>query len=119
MPSATAPQTRRSPSQASSSWRSAAARSVGSMRSKGPWVSPSRDRASSYTGPPVLKYATASRAAPSSAECHQTVAVPCPHLRISVARSTLAACRTMQGGTGVLTSEDTSPVHPVCGPGAA
>ena len=25
----------------------------------------------------------------------------------------------MQGGTGVLTSEDTSPVHPVCGPGAA
>ena len=25
----------------------------------------------------------------------------------------------MRGGTGVLTSEDTSPVHPVCGPGAA
>ena len=25
----------------------------------------------------------------------------------------------MRGGTGVLTSEDTFPVHPVCGPGAA
>ena len=25
----------------------------------------------------------------------------------------------MRGGTGVLTSEDTSPVHPICGPGAA
>ena len=25
----------------------------------------------------------------------------------------------MRGGTGVLTSEDSSPVHPVCGPGAA
>ena len=25
----------------------------------------------------------------------------------------------MRGGTGVLTSEDTSPVHPLCGPGAA
>ena len=91
MPSATASHPTRSPSQPSSSWRSAAARSVGSMRSKGPWVSPSRDRASSYTGPPVLKCATASWAAPSSRGCHQTVAVACPHLRISVARSTLAA----------------------------
>ena len=75
VPSATASHPTRSPSQPSSSWRSAAAMSVGSMRSKGPWVSLSRDRASSYTGPPALKCATAS----------------CPHLRISVARSTLAA----------------------------
>ena len=89
------------------------------MRSKGLWVSPSRDRASSYTAPPVLKCATASWAAPYSRGCHRTVAVVCPHLRISVARSTLAAWRTMRGGTGVLTSEDTFPVHPVCGPGAA
>ena len=57
--------------------------------------------------------------APSSGGCHQTVAVSCSHLRISVARSTFAAWRTMPGGTGVLTSEDTSPVHPVSGPGAA
>ena len=52
MPSTTASHPTCSPLQPSSSWRSAAARSVGSMRSKGPWVSPSRDRASSYTGPP-------------------------------------------------------------------
>ena len=91
MPSATASHPTRSPSQPSSSWCSAAARSVGSMRSKGPWVSPSRDRALSYTGTPVLKCATASRAAPSSRGCHRTVAVPCPHLRMSVARSTFAA----------------------------
>ena len=50
-PSATASHPTRSPSQPSSSWRSAAAMLVGSMRSKGPWVSPSRDRASPYTGP--------------------------------------------------------------------
>ena len=61
------------------------------MRSKGSWVSPSQDGASSYTGLQVLKCATASRAAPSSGGCHRTVAVSCPHLRISVARSTLAA----------------------------
>ena len=91
MPSATASHPTCSPSQPSSSWRSAAAPSVGSMRSKGPWVSPSRDRASSYTGPRVLKCATATSAAPSSGGCHRTVAVSCPHLRISVARSTLAA----------------------------
>ena len=36
LPSATASHPTRSPSQLSSSWRSAAARSVGSMRSKGP-----------------------------------------------------------------------------------
>ena len=89
------------------------------MRSKGPWVSPSRDRASSYTAPPALKCATASWADPSSWGCHRKVAAACPHLRISVAWSTLAAWRTMRGGTGVLTSEDKSQVHPVCGPGAA
>ena len=66
MPSATASHPTRSPSQPSSSWRGAAARSVGSMRSKGPRVSPSRDRASSYTCPPVLKCATASWVAPFS-----------------------------------------------------
>ena len=91
MPSATASHPTRSPSQSSSSWRSTAARSVGSMRSKGPWVLPSRDRALSYTGPPVLKCATASRAAPSSGGCRRTVAVSCPHFCISVGRSTLAA----------------------------
>ena len=91
MPSATASHPTRSPSQLFSSWRSAAAMSVGSMRSKGPWVSPSRDRASSYTGAPVLKCATVSWASPSSGGCHRTVAVACPHLRISVARNTLAA----------------------------
>ena len=91
MPSVTASHPTRSPSQPSSSWRSAAARSVGSMRNKGPWVSPSRDRASSYTSPQVLKCATASWAAGSSGGCHQTVAVSCPHLRISVAWGTLAA----------------------------
>ena len=58
MPSATASHPTRSPSKPSSSWRSAAVKLVGSMRSKGPWVSPSRDRASSYTGPQVLKCAT-------------------------------------------------------------
>ena len=91
MPSAIASHPTRSLSQPSSSSRSAAAMSVGSTRSKGPWVSPSRDRASSYTGPPALKCARASWAAPSSGGCHQTVAAACPHLRISVARSTLAA----------------------------
>ena len=58
--SATASHPTGSPSQPSSSWRSAAAVSVGSMRSKGPWVSPSRDRASSFTGLQALKCATAS-----------------------------------------------------------
>ena len=91
MPSATASHPSRSPSQPCSSWRSAAAMSVGSMRSKSPLVSASRDRASSSTGLPALKCATASWAAPSSGGCHQTVAAACPRLRISVARSTLAA----------------------------
>ena len=100
MPPATASHSTRSPSQLSSSRRSAAARSVGSMRSKGPRVSPSRDRVSSYTGPPVLKCEAASPAAPSSGECHLMVAASCPHVCISVARSTLAAWRTMRGGDG-------------------
>ena len=51
LPSATASHPTHSPSQLSSSWGSAAARSVGSLRSKGPWVSSSRDRALLYTGP--------------------------------------------------------------------
>ena len=63
VPSATASQPTLSPSQQSSSRRSAAARSVGSMRSRGPGTSPSRDRASSYVGPPFLKCATVSRVA--------------------------------------------------------
>ena len=45
LPSATASHPTRSPSPLSSSWRSAAARSVGSMRSRGPRMSPSRDTA--------------------------------------------------------------------------
>ena len=51
MPSATASYPTRSPSQPSSSWRSAVARSMGSMGSKGTWVSPSRDRASRIPAP--------------------------------------------------------------------
>ena len=90
LPSALASHPTRSPSQLSSSWRSAAARSVGCMRNKGPWVSSSRDRASSYTRPPVLKCATASRAAPSSGGYHRMVAASRPHVCISVARSLLA-----------------------------
>ena len=119
LPSATASQPTRSPSQLSSSWRRAAARLSGSMRSKNPRVSSSRDRASSYTGPPVLKCATASQAAPSSGGCHQMVATSRHHGCIPVARSTLAVWRTMRGGTGARMSEDTSPFHPVCGSGAA
>ena len=40
--------------------------------------------------PPALKCATVSWVAPSSGGCHRTVAAACPHVRISVARSTLA-----------------------------
>ena len=85
--SATASHSTRSPLRLSSSWRSAAAGSVGSMRSKGSRVSSSRDRASSYTGLPVLKCATASRAAPFSGGCHRMVAALCPHVCISVPRA--------------------------------
>ena len=69
--------------------------------------------------PPVLKCATASRAAPPSGGCHQMVAASRPHVCISVARSTLAVWRTMRGGMGARMSEDTSPFHPACGSGAA
>ena len=119
LPSATASHPTRSSSQLSSSWCSAAARSVGSMRSKGPRMWPSRDRGSSYTGPPVLKCATVSRAAPPSGGSHRMVAALRPHVCISVARSTLAVCRTMRGGMGARMSEDRSPIHPACGSGAA
>ena len=94
--SATASHPTRSRSQLSSSWRSGVARLVGSMRSKGPRLSPSWDRASSYAGTPVLKC----RAAPPSGGSHQMVAALGPHVCISVARSTLTVWRTMQGGAG-------------------
>ena len=68
------------------------------MRSRGPGMLPSRDRASSYTGPPFLKYATVSRAAPPSGGSHRTVAVLRPHVCICVAPSRLAVWRTMRGG---------------------
>ena len=100
LPSATASHPTRSPLQLSSSWRITAARSVGSMRSKGPRMSPSQDRASSYTGTPVLKCATVSRAGPPSRGSYQMVAVSRPHACISVAWSTLAAWRTVQGEDG-------------------
>ena len=61
MPSAIASHPTLSPLQLSSSRCSAAARSVGSMRSRGPRMSPSRDRAPLYVGPPSLKCATGSR----------------------------------------------------------
>ena len=95
------------------------ARSVGSMRSKGLRMPPSRDKASLYTDPPVLKCATVSRAAPPSGGSHRMVAASRPHVSISVARSTLAVWRTMRGGMGARMSEDTSPLHPACGSGAA
>ena len=119
MPSAIASHPTLSLSQLSSSRRSAAARSVGSMRSKGPGMSPSRDRASSYVGPPSVKCATVSRVAPPSGGSHRMVAVLRPHACISVAGSTLAAWSTRRGGWGALMSEDTSPLQPTCGSGAA
>ena len=82
------------------------------MRSGGPRISPSRDRASSYTGPPVLKCATVSRAAPPSGGRHRMVAASRPHVCISVARSTLEVWRTMWRGMGARMSEETSPIHP-------
>ena len=69
-----------SPSQPSSSRRIAVIRSVGSMSSRGPGTSPSRDRASSYVGPDIWKCATVSRVPPSSGGSHRTVAVSHPHV---------------------------------------
>ena len=100
MPSAIASHPTLSPSQLSSSRRSAAARSMGSMRSRGPGMLPSGDRASSYVGPPSLKCATVSRVAPPSGQSHRMVAASRPHVCISVARSTLAAWSTRLGGKG-------------------
>ena len=91
MPSATASHPTRSPLQSSSSCGSASAMSVGSMRSKGPWVSPSRDRALSFYRPPSFEVGHGELGGPVLWKGHRTVAVACPHLRISVARSTLAA----------------------------
>ena len=82
-------------------------------------MSPSRDRASSYTGPPVLKCATVSWAAPPSGGSHRMAAASRPHVCISVAQSTLAVWRTMWGGMGARMSGETSPLHPACGFGAA
>ena len=118
MPSAIASHPTLSPSQLSSFGRSTAARSVGSMSSRGPRMSPSQDRTSSYIDPPSLKFATVSRAAPPSGQSHQTVAASRPHACISIARSTLAAWRMRRGGRGAQMSEDTSPLHPTCGSGA-
>ena len=97
MPSATSLLSNLSPWQPSSSRRSATAGSVGSMRSRGHGTSPSRDRASSYVGPPFLKYATVSGVPLSSGGSHETVAASHPHVRISAARSMLAAWSTRGG----------------------
>ena len=63
-------------------------------------MSVSRDKASSYAGPPFLKCATVSRAAPPSGGSHRMVAALRPQVCISVDRSTLAVWRTMRGGEG-------------------
>ena len=119
VPSAVASYPTLSPLQLSSSRRSAAARLVGSMRSRGPGMLPSRDRSLSYVGPPSLKCATVSRLAPPSGGSHRMVAASRPHACISVARSTLAAWSTRRGGRGARMSNDLSPLHPTCGSGAA
>ena len=84
MPSATASDPTLSPSHLSSSRCSAAARLVGSIRSRDPGMSPSRDRSSWYVGPPSLKCATLSRVAPSSEPGEPPdggrVAPPCVYL---------------------------------------
>ena len=119
MPSATASHSTTSSLQPFSSRRSAAARSVGSTRGRGPGMSPSQDRASSYVGPPFVKCAAVSRVPPSSGGSHRTVAASHPHVCICVARSMLGAWSTRRGGRGALRSEDTSLLHPVRGSGAA
>ena len=63
-------------------------------------MSPSRDRASSYTGPPYLRCATVSRGALPFRGSHWTVPASRPHVCISVAQSTLVVLRTMPGGEG-------------------
>ena len=115
MPPAIAPHPTLSPSQLSSSRRSAAARSVGSMRSRGRGMSASRDRASLYVGPSSLKCATVSWVAPPFGGSHRMVAASRPYVCISVAPSTLAAWSTRRGGRGARMSEDTSPLDPTCG----
>ena len=107
MPSSTASHATLSPLQPSSYWRSAAAKSVGGMRSSGPGMSPSQDRASSYVGAPFVKCATVSRVPLSSGGSHLTVAGSHPHVCISVARSMLAASSTRRGGGVVPRGERT------------
>ena len=118
MPSATACHPTLSPLQLSSSWRSAAARSVVSIRSRGPGMMLSQDRASSYVGRPSLKCATVSRLAPPSGGSNQMVAASHPHVYLSVAWSTLAAWSTRRGGRSARMSEDTSLLNPAWGTGA-
>ena len=98
VPSATTSHPTRSPLQLSRSRRSAAARLVGSMKSRGPGMSLSRDRASSYVGPPSLNCATASRVAPSSGGSHQMVAASHPPVCISWLRARWR--RGARGGGG-------------------
>ena len=71
------------------------------MRSRGPGMSPSRDRVSSYVGPAFVKCATVSLVPPSSGGNHWTVAVSHLHVRISATRSMLAVWSRSQGGRGV------------------
>ena len=97
MPSATASQPSHSPLQLSGSRHNAAARLVGSMRSRGPGMSLSQDRASSYVRPPSLKCAKVSRVAPPFGGSHRIVAASNPSVCIFVAWSTLAG-----GGEGRL-----------------
>ena len=82
-------------------------------------MSPSWDGASSYIGPPSLKCTTVSRAAPPSGGSHWTAAASRPHACTFVARSMLAVWRTRRRGRGAGMSEDTSPLHPTRGSGAA
>ena len=82
-------------------------------------MSLSRDRASSYVGPPSLKCATVSRIAPSSGGSHRMVAASHSHVCITLASSTLAVWSTRRGGRGALMSEDRSPLQPALGSRAA
>ena len=118
-PSANASYPTLRPSQPSSSRRSAAARSDGSMRTSSPGMSPSRDRASSYVGPPSLQCATGSRVAPASGGSPRMVAALHPHVCLSVAWSTWAVLGRRRGEWDARMSQDTSPFHPTWGPDAA
>ena len=68
---------------------------------------------------PVLEMRQVSRVAPPFGGSHRMVAASHPHVCISVAWSMLAAWSTRRGGRGARMSQDTSPLHPTWGPGAA